>query len=120
MILSRAARISVSEMRPEPKVPIRLHPIAQEILEELSRAPQSGGIIIGGGVALQHYCEYRATVDLDAWWAAAARTSPGCRRPGRGASGEGLGTHRAVREDAERGPWRLTRPSTPTRNRHRS
>lgn len=59
-------------MTPEPKVPASLHQLAREILEELSRAPGAGGIVIGGGVALQHYCEFRETVDLDAWWAADA------------------------------------------------
>ena len=28
--------------------------------------------MLGGGVALQHYCEFRETYDLDAWWAISA------------------------------------------------
>lgn len=72
MIVAHSATTSASEMKPEPKEPASLHPLAREILVELSRAPQASGIIIGGGVALQHYCEHRDTVDLDAWWAAGA------------------------------------------------
>lgn len=53
----------------QPQVPGGLHPLAREILEELARHPGGAGVIVGGGVALQHYCEYRDTVDLDAWWA---------------------------------------------------
>lgn len=52
----------------EPKPPRNLHPLAREILEELASRPGTDRIIVGGGVALQHYVEHRTTVDLDAWW----------------------------------------------------
>lgn len=53
---------------PEPKRPEILHPLAGEILEQLKSHPASGEIILGGGVALQHYCAFRETKDIDAWW----------------------------------------------------
>lgn len=51
-----------------PKPPIRLHAVAREILDELRGQPAAAMLILGGGVALQHYCEYRETRDIDAWW----------------------------------------------------
>lgn len=51
-----------------PTVPTRLHALAKEILDELRDRPAAAAIILGGGVALQHYCEYRDTQDIDAWW----------------------------------------------------
>lgn len=56
-----------------PRVPASLHPLAREILNELRARPAAKEIVLGGGVALQHYCEFRSTVDLDAWWAKDAR-----------------------------------------------
>src|SRR5262245_8836466 len=62
------------QMRPRtPKIPENLHPLAREILEELRSNPEAEAIVIGGGVALQHYCEFRGTVDLDAWWSGGIR-----------------------------------------------
>jgi hypothetical protein len=52
-----------------PQVPQRLDELAREVLEALRAFPESGAIVLGGGVALQHYCEFRDTRDLDAWWA---------------------------------------------------
>lgn len=52
-----------------PTTPSRLHTLAKEILDELRDQPAAAAIILGGGVALQHYCEYRDTRDIDAWWA---------------------------------------------------
>lgn len=54
----------------KPKIPTRLHSLAREILDELRGQPAAAAIILGGGVALQHYCEYRDTHDIDAWWRA--------------------------------------------------
>ncbi len=51
-----------------PTTPARLHALAKEILDELRDQPAAAAIILGGGVALQHYCEYRDTQDIDAWW----------------------------------------------------
>ncbi|MBI4602138.1 MAG: hypothetical protein HY721_09280 [Planctomycetes bacterium] len=49
-----------------------MNPLAREVLDELRARPGAEGVVIGGGVALQHYCEFRDTVDLDAWWARSA------------------------------------------------
>jgi hypothetical protein len=53
---------------PLPKPPGNLHPLAREVLERLAGHAEAAAIVIGGGVALSHYLEYRPTVDLDAWW----------------------------------------------------
>lgn len=58
--------------RPHPKTPDNLHPLSRELLESLAGHDEAAEIVIGGGVALSHYLEYRDTVDLDAWW----RTEP--------------------------------------------
>ncbi len=62
---------------PVPVPPKNLNPFARELLEALAGHPEAAEIVIGGGVALSHYLEYRGTVDLDAWW----RHKPveGCR-----------------------------------------
>jgi hypothetical protein len=51
-----------------PKSPKNLNPYARELLGALAGHPESAEIVLGGGVALSHYLEYRGTVDLDAWW----------------------------------------------------
>ncbi len=51
-----------------PNPPTRLHALAREVLEALRDKPAACAIILGGGVALQHYCDYRETHDIDAWW----------------------------------------------------
>jgi hypothetical protein len=53
---------------PLPKPPSNLHPLSRELLERLAGHAEAAEIVIGGGVALSHYLEYRPTVDLDAWW----------------------------------------------------
>lgn len=53
---------------PLPKPPGNLHPLSRELLESLAGHAEAAEIVIGGGVALSHYLEYRPTVDLDAWW----------------------------------------------------
>ena len=55
-------------MNPPPVAPKSLNPLARELLERLAGHAESAEIVIGGGVALSHYLEYRETVDLDAWW----------------------------------------------------
>ena len=52
----------------EPRVPANLNPFARELLEMLRGQPAARHIILGGGVALSHYHEYRETVDVNAWW----------------------------------------------------
>lgn len=56
----------------QPKKPQNLNPFASELLESLAGHAESAEIVLGGGVALSHYLEYREIVDLDAWW----RTEP--------------------------------------------
>ena len=53
---------------PLPKPPGNLHPLSRELLESLAGHAEAAEIVIGGGVALSHYLEYRPTVDLNAWW----------------------------------------------------
>ena len=53
---------------PAPRVPSNLNPFARELLELLRGQPAARHLILGGGVALSHYLEYRETVDVDAWW----------------------------------------------------
>ena len=52
-----------------PITPKRLNVLAKEILDEFYAQRAAAAFILGGGVALQHYCEYRDTRDIDAWWA---------------------------------------------------
>jgi hypothetical protein len=52
--------------------PRQLDPLAERILSLLSGRPESGEIILGGYLALQHHVDYRATHDIDAWWSGRA------------------------------------------------
>lgn len=52
-----------------PVPPAKLCPYARDVLEHLAGHPAASAIVLGGGVALAHYLEYRDTFDLDAWWA---------------------------------------------------
>lgn len=56
---------------PFPTPPSRLGPFAREVLEFLAGHDEAAEIVIGGGIALAHYVDYRETFDLDAWWAEA-------------------------------------------------
>lgn len=51
-----------------PQAPKNLNPFSRELLESMAGHAEAAEIVIGGGVALSHYLEYRETVDLDAWW----------------------------------------------------
>lgn len=51
-----------------PQVPQRLDPLARDVLAQLKGQPDAAHLVLGGGVALQHYCAFRSTRDLDAWW----------------------------------------------------
>jgi len=59
---------SAPMLDPKPRVPSNLNPFARELLELLRGQPAARHFILGGGVALSHYLEYRETVDVDAWW----------------------------------------------------
>jgi hypothetical protein len=54
--------------QPLPEPPEILDPLGREILEGLRGHSEAASIVLGGGVALQHYCPFRPTRDLDAWW----------------------------------------------------
>lgn len=56
---------------PLPTPPSRLGPFAREVLEFLAGHDEAAQIVLGGGIALAHYVDYRETFDLDAWWAEA-------------------------------------------------
>ncbi len=56
----------MQDIRPKP--PQNLNPFTRELLESLAGHAEAAEIVLGGGVALSHYLEYRETVDLDAWW----------------------------------------------------
>ena len=58
----------------QPTTPKNLNPLARELLEMLAGHPEAAEIVLGGGVALSHYLEYRDTVDVDAWWKTAPRS----------------------------------------------
>jgi hypothetical protein len=51
-----------------PTPPAHLNPYARDLLESLAGHSEAAQIVLGGGVALSHYLEYRPTVDVDAWW----------------------------------------------------
>jgi hypothetical protein len=61
----------VEQLQPTP--PQDLNALAAEVLARLRGQPGAEHLIIGGGVALQHYCPHRRTVDLDGWWRDRAR-----------------------------------------------
>lgn len=58
-----------------PTKPRQLDPLADAFLIELSRDTASAEIVLGGYFALKHYCDYRATHDVDAWWRTTAITA---------------------------------------------
>ena len=51
-----------------PQRPTTLPLLAEAILAALSDEPLAGEIVLGGGVALKHYDDFRPTQDIDAWW----------------------------------------------------
>ncbi len=53
-----------------PTPPKTLNAYARELLDALAGHAEAIEIVLGGGVALSHYLEYRRTVDVDAWWRA--------------------------------------------------
>ena len=55
-------------MRPTPRQPRNLPEYALKCLETLVDAGLANRIILGGGVGLLHYLDFRPTVDLGAWW----------------------------------------------------
>ena len=52
----------------EPRKPASLDPRAVALLEWMGAQQWAGLVVLGGGVALKHYLDYRGTKDCDAWW----------------------------------------------------
>jgi hypothetical protein len=52
----------------QPKRPATLPELAEATLDALSREPLSANVVLGGGIALKHYDDFRQTQDVDAWW----------------------------------------------------
>ena len=48
--------------------PSTLPDMVDDALEAISREPWASRIILGGGIALKHYDDFRSTHDIDAWW----------------------------------------------------
>lgn len=51
-----------------PEVPESLDALAADALSRLCGNPAVASLVIGGGVALKHYSDFRPTHDVDAWW----------------------------------------------------
>lgn len=51
-----------------PHRPPSIPELADLILTRLAIEPTSAEIIIGGGIALKHYVDFRMTHDIDGWW----------------------------------------------------
>src|SRR5579883_236161 len=54
---------------PEPIRPTSLNPLMEQTLAALQAGPVGNRIILGGGIALKHYADFRTTHDIHAWWA---------------------------------------------------
>ena len=52
----------------QPVKPVGIDPLAAELLDEMVHQPAARHVVLGGYFALKHYCDYRATHDIDAWW----------------------------------------------------
>ncbi|MEW6752783.1 MAG: nucleotidyl transferase AbiEii/AbiGii toxin family protein [Candidatus Latescibacterota bacterium] len=61
----------MQQLRPTP--PAVLDALAAAVLARLQGHQAASHLVLGGGVALQHYCPYRPTVDVDGWWLDRAR-----------------------------------------------
>jgi hypothetical protein len=53
---------------PSPTRPTQLSLYAEVALKAVAAAGLGHKISLGGALGLQHYCEYRITRDVDAWW----------------------------------------------------
>jgi len=54
--------------QPVPQRPGDIDPLAEALLTRLQSFPAASQIVLGGYFALKHYCDYRITHDVDAWW----------------------------------------------------
>jgi len=67
-----AAAGILCSMMPTPTRPTHLSRYSEVVLQALSGAGLGHKVSLGGALGLQHYCEYRTTDDVDAWWEPAA------------------------------------------------
>ncbi len=67
-------------------------PIAEEVLDRLAGRCEAAEIVLGGYFALQHYADYRATHDIDAWWR--TKSSPAAEAVIRAVMQEMAGKHK--------------------------
>jgi len=51
-----------------PKRPTSLPKLAEEILDSVAQSSGATEVVLGGGIALKHYVDFRSTYDIDAWW----------------------------------------------------
>jgi hypothetical protein len=51
-----------------PTRPNSLPEIAERLLTRIAQEPLSSEVVLGGGIALKHYADFRPTQDIDAWW----------------------------------------------------
>ena len=51
-----------------PSKPSNLPPLAEAVLVAIQDEAWAECLVLGGGVALAHYMQYRSTVDADCWW----------------------------------------------------
>lgn len=51
-----------------PTKPTNLPALAEAVLTAIQDEPWAGCLVLGGGVALAHYLQYRTTVVADCWW----------------------------------------------------
>ena len=61
--------------QPAPERPRTIDPSAEVLLTQLQSFPAARHTVLGGYFALKHYCDYRITHDVDAWWAEESRES---------------------------------------------
>lgn len=54
--------------RVSPRRPLSLPKLAEDILESVAKSDGAAEVVLGGGIALKHYVDFRATYDIDAWW----------------------------------------------------
>ena len=52
----------------KPIKPRNIDPLAVELMTGLEAHPNARHFVLGGYFALKHYCDYRPTHDVDAWW----------------------------------------------------
>ena len=51
-----------------PKRPGNINALTARIIERIKNLPWAEKFVLGGGLALAHYLEFRPTNDADCWW----------------------------------------------------